>query len=165
MTFTRRKFIKAGTIAALLAAATVDKLPRASAQQRGQVAPEPAPVTVGEESGESQFDPTSYLKKSSFTPYLNTKFYVSDAASRVTLTLVEVSALRQASRMPNMSPEVAAEDAFSLVFRGARGASLPQGIYTFEHDALGQLSLFLVPINRAGGRGYFGEVIINRLRP
>jgi hypothetical protein len=35
---------------------------------------------------------------------------------------------------------------FSLVFQGSPELPLPQGIYGVEHDALGALEIFLVPI-------------------
>lgn len=35
---------------------------------------------------------------------------------------------------------------FSLLFRVADGATLPQRIYPLEHDGLGRFELFLVPI-------------------
>jgi hypothetical protein len=35
---------------------------------------------------------------------------------------------------------------FSLVFEGGPDPPLPQGIYRVEHDALGALEIFLVPI-------------------
>jgi hypothetical protein len=35
---------------------------------------------------------------------------------------------------------------FSLVFRGGPDPPLPQRIYRVEHDALGALEIFLVPI-------------------
>jgi len=35
---------------------------------------------------------------------------------------------------------------FSLVFRGPLEPILPQRIYRFEHDALGEFDLFIVPI-------------------
>ena len=38
---------------------------------------------------------------------------------------------------------------FSLVFRSAPGATLPQCIYRLHHDGLGTLDLFLVPIGPA----------------
>jgi hypothetical protein len=43
---------------------------------------------------------------------------------------------------------------FSLVFRGPLEPLLPQGIHRLEHDALGELDLFLVPIgpDEAGTR-------------
>jgi hypothetical protein len=35
---------------------------------------------------------------------------------------------------------------FSLIFRGPRQVVLPQQIYPVEHDAMGTLEIFLVPI-------------------
>jgi hypothetical protein len=35
---------------------------------------------------------------------------------------------------------------FSLIFRGPRGPWLPQRIHRLEHDKLGTLDIFLVPI-------------------
>jgi hypothetical protein len=44
---------------------------------------------------------------------------------------------------------------FSLVFRGPPQFVLPQRIYRFEHEALGELDIFVVPIGRtAAGVAY-----------
>ena len=40
---------------------------------------------------------------------------------------------------------------FSLVFRGPLEPVLPQAIYGLDHEALGHLDLFLVPIGSAAG--------------
>jgi hypothetical protein len=40
---------------------------------------------------------------------------------------------------------------FSLVFRGPLEPVLPQAIYGLDHDSLGHLDLFLVPIGPADG--------------
>jgi len=43
-------------------------------------------------------------------------------------------------------------EAFSLIFHAAAGAPiLPQRIYRLEHDALGALDLFVVPLGPKGG--------------
>jgi hypothetical protein len=39
---------------------------------------------------------------------------------------------------------------FSLVFRGPRQPVLPQRIYPLEHDRLGRLEIFLVPVGPEG---------------
>src|SRR3954451_4954265 len=62
--------------------------------------------------------------------------------------------------------EVAESDApgpahhqFSLVFRGGPDAPLPQRIYRVEHDDLGALEIFLVPIGPdEAGQGLAGGV-------
>jgi uncharacterized protein DUF6916 len=50
------------------------------------------------------------------------------------------------------TPQVAVPDdwraPFSLVFRGPPEPVLPQGLYAIDHDELGVLELFIVPIAR-----------------
>jgi hypothetical protein len=55
-----------------------------------------------------------------------------DDGATVPLELVEVAG--------------AGPDAFSLVFRGAPGFYVEQRVWRLEHDRLGTLELFLVPI-------------------
>ena len=38
--------------------------------------------------------------------------------------------------------------AFSLFFRGPADAPLPQATYALEHDELGKLEIFIVPVGR-----------------
>jgi hypothetical protein len=59
------------------------------------------------------------------------------AAEPIPLELVEVTA----SRRPRRGGRP-----FSLVFRGPRSPSLPQAQYRLEHEAMGALDIFLVPI-------------------
>ena len=51
---------------------------------------------------------------------------------------------------------------FSVVFRGPVTAPIAQGIYRVEHDKLGELDLFLVPIGKDQD-GVQYEAIFNRL--
>jgi hypothetical protein len=46
------------------------------------------------------------------------------------------------------APPQTARAPFSIVFLGPREPVLPQRIYRLEHEALGTLDLFLVPIGR-----------------
>ena len=79
------------------------------------------------------------LNADTFAPRLGDRFAVeADGGGWVELDLVEVEELGAASdgrRAP-----------FSLVFAGAEGPTLPQRIYRVEHDELGSIDLFLVPI-------------------
>jgi len=45
-------------------------------------------------------------------------------------------------------PGAAGRVPFSLVFQAPPGTELPQRIYQLQHDELGMLDLFLVPIGR-----------------
>ena len=68
------------------------------------------------------------------------------------LTLIEASALgTDADPRRQRAP-------FRLTFRGPPGEVAPQAIYRVEHDALGELSIFLVPV-RADANGVIHEAI------
>ena len=56
----------------------------------------------------------------------------------------------------------ARQQQFSLVFLGPENAPLAQGIYRVGHDALGELSLFLVPIGKDNS-GVSYEAVFNRV--
>lgn len=51
---------------------------------------------------------------------------------------------------------------FSLVFKGPYEAPILQGVYRVDHDKLGNLDLFLVPISRDQS-GVCYEAIFNRV--
>ncbi len=74
------------------------------------------------------------------------------AAAPVTLELVEVNAAAPRPGQPRPS--------FSLVFRGPRGLYLPQRVYRLEHEDLGLLDLFLVPI-QPNAEGSLFEAVFN----
>jgi len=79
------------------------------------------------------------LTADDFAPHSGSRYLLrfADAAEPIALELVEVNA---AARGPRPGRP------FSLVFRGPRNALLPQSIYRLEHDAMGALDLFLVPV-------------------
>jgi hypothetical protein len=54
-------------------------------------------------------------------------------------------------------------ECFSLVFRGPAGVALDQRTYRVEHGALGDFSLFLVPIGQADDGRQELEAVVNRL--
>ena len=49
--------------------------------------------------------------------------------------------------------------AFSLLFHASGTGHLPQQIFTLEHEELGELSLFLVPLGPDGDRMRYEAVI------
>ena len=61
---------------------------------------------------------------------------VAEGATAIELASVEV----------RPSPDSAARAPFILTFQGPVEALLPQSIYVLEHNKLGQLEIFLVPI-------------------
>lgn len=89
----------------------------------------------------------------SFAESLHTKFRLPvQAGEPVELDLIEVT--------PGVQSE--GTERFSLVFRGSLNLALPQGTYRLEHERLGALDIFLVPIARAAD-GFRYEAVFNRL--
>lgn len=87
-----------------------------------------------------------------FEPHLNTTFrLLRGEAEPLELELVEIT-----------GGEGAFENSysFSLVFRGGPHFTLQQHIFTLEHDRLGTLDLFLVPIGRDPD-GFRYEAVFN----
>lgn len=87
------------------------------------------------------------LQSSDFLPCLEGSFIVRlDGIEPIELELVGVTDAGRRSR-----PE--ARQPFSLTFLGPRGPQyLVQHIYRLEHEQLGALELFLVPLGPAEGR-------------
>ena len=76
---------------------------------------------------------------------------LAGAAEPIPLELVEVTA--SSRPRPGGRP-------FSLVFRGPRSPSLPQAQYRLEHEAMGTLDIFLVPI-ALDAQGLCYEAVFN----
>lgn len=99
-----------------------------------------------------------------FLPLVSTKFQVwLDANQQVELELAEAASIGPDPR-PAAPEETGRHGSFSLIFHGPESSFLPQRTYTFSHGKLGELSLFIVPIARAGGAFHY-QAIFNRLSP
>jgi hypothetical protein len=90
-----------------------------------------------------------------------------DATSRDDFARHEGSRWRTSDRvtllLDDVSPRIVSGpwECFSLYFRGPPDAMLGQGSYAFDHDELGSLELFLVPLQPdADGPRY--ESVVNR---
>jgi hypothetical protein len=93
------------------------------------------------------------LKLNSFSEHLNTKFRAHIGEGKTAeLELVEATDLGSNAK----------QERFSILFRGPLDVALEQRMYKIEHDKLGLLDLFIVPVGAGeGGRDY--EAIFNRL--
>lgn len=91
----------------------------------------------------------------SFAEHLNTKFRVRAEAPRpVELELVEVKSY---NALPTDQRDM---ERFSLYFYGPSDIFVPQATYTFDHERMGEVELFIVPIGR-DERGVRYEVVFN----
>ena len=95
------------------------------------------------------------LNLAMFLPCVGHAFHVEAGGQRVAFELIEATALSAGKR-----PVTVRGEPFSLVFRAPATFNRDQGIYELQHDGLGALSIFLVPIGRdATGLRY--EAVFN----
>lgn len=80
------------------------------------------------------------LTAADFMRYLNQSFRIHYGGAQPL-----VAELIQVTEQPVRYAAVGRKP-FSIVFRGPNGGHLPQSVYHIEHDALGALDLFIVPI-------------------
>ena len=96
------------------------------------------------------------LRSTDFAEYLNEKFKISaESVESVETELINVTELG-----PEAGPEAGGRRPFSIVFRGPEETYLAQGIYKVEHEKMGTLDLFLVPIG-PDKVGMLFEVLFN----
>jgi hypothetical protein len=81
-----------------------------------------------------------------FAPRLGESFHADDGSRVTELELVEANQATLSTGEP--ATGAGARVPFAIVFRGPLEPILPQRIYRFEHDALGEFDLFIVPIAR-----------------
>ena len=88
-----------------------------------------------------------------FVQQLNTSFTLEhESLGTISLELVSVSDLRETPR----------QRIFSILFRGPLETPLQQGTFALKHAALGNTSLFLVPVARETD-GIHYEAVFNQL--
>jgi hypothetical protein len=93
------------------------------------------------------------LTHSSFEEHLNTPFRIHyGSPAPLEAVLFEVR-LHEAHNGPRKQP-------FSLYFRGPRQVVLPQAIYRVEHEMMGPMEIFLVPIG-PDAQGMRYEAVFN----
>jgi hypothetical protein len=91
------------------------------------------------------------LTKEAFAENLNTKFRIPFDSSRAAeLELIEVMEARSTSR----------QQQFSVFFRGPLEYRLPQGTYHMEHEKMGEIDIFIVPVGREP-EGFRYEAVFN----
>jgi L-ascorbate metabolism protein UlaG (beta-lactamase superfamily) len=91
------------------------------------------------------------LTKEAFKENLNTRFRVSLGDANTTeLELIEVLGTISTPR----------QEQFSIFFRGTPDYLLPQSTYQMEHEKLGEIDIFLVPVGREQD-GFRYEAVFN----
>jgi hypothetical protein len=145
MSISRRKFLQAGSIAAIAAGIPLKVLARESLSANSKLFPGLASSRL-----------SSSMDSELFSRYLNTQFTLRRGQAEAKFTLVEVH--HWAARGSKKSPD--GRECFSLIFENAGNERLPQDTYTATHSALGEFPLFVVP---AGKTQKKYEALFNRL--
>ena len=96
---------------------------------------------------------SQHLTSEHFSGSLHTTFYLAQPPHRAPLELVEVTERDD-------SPDF---EQFSLIFRAAMTPVFPQRTYRLEHETLGPMDLFLVPIG-PDETGMRYQAVFNRFR-
>jgi len=143
MSESRRKFLRAGLLAALFAALPLKNTFSQSFKERDGNPGETPPA---------QDDPLSNYSKASFVSYLNSVFQIETAAGVLAVTLAKVDDM----------PSPKGGECFVLLFRGGRTA-MAQNTYVMVHPALGTFRLFLVPSGSDQNGAQEFSATINRL--
>ena len=96
------------------------------------------------------------LKRSTFTPLLHSSFQMVDTSGRsLTVVLSQVNDLK-----PVVAP--GSETRFGLVFEGPLSAARPQGTYRLRHSRIGEVLLFVVPVDRAVRNRQYEAIIFQK---
>lgn len=97
-----------------------------------------------------------------FAEQLNTTFVVRDPlAVEVELKLIKATP-RPVSHPGNPKAQDAANEKFSLVFRGPRHQPLRQYNHQFDHAKLGTFAMLIVPVIARDQEHFYYEAIFNR---
>ena len=94
------------------------------------------------------------LAASDFAPHVATAFTLWLGATPVPLILDAVDGV-------GADPE----RSFTLRFRTSGAGTLPQGTYPVEHEAVGRMALFLVPVRPQATGAVAYEAVFNRSSP
>ena len=97
------------------------------------------------------------LQKSLFEDREGEFFYLPGPNdTRINLALTEVGSPEE--RILHRARETAGREPFNLLFRGPLEPFLEQQMVVLQHDELGQLELFLVPVGQ-DDQGYYYEAV------
>lgn len=93
------------------------------------------------------------LTEKEFARHLNTKFKTKIDDQTIDLELVEVK-----NYLPQQN-EQGGMERFSIFFEGPN-VYLPQRVYSFEHEDMGEFEIFLVPISQTA-QNFRYEAVFN----
>lgn len=156
MNLSRRNFLRAGTVSALLAGLNLSPANLVFGQTKSRGA-----------SGfavpyEAKTEPMFYFTRETFAPYLNSTFRLATRA-KTSFDATLVSVFDHQALALKRKTKTHAGECFSLTFRAGARDTVSQGTYKFSHAALGRFSLFVVPGESDSDGATTYEAVINHL--
>lgn len=149
MPFSRRKFLRAGTLVAISAGIPLKTFAAETLLQPSSLLP-----TNNNTNG-------LFLNREAFSRNVGTKFSLSGGdAKPVAVKLINVDDLTP--RDARQSAAATGRECFSAIFIGPLSLPLRQETYTVAHDSLGKFSMLVVPVAR-NKEGMYYEALFNRL--
>jgi len=109
-------------------------------------------VIADDDAAREPFDRAARTTPAEYGAHTGSEFRATTSGGTITLRLASLSAGRVVDGF----------EQFSLFFHGPADALLQQGIYILEHDRLGALALFLVPILGSNRERIVYEACFNR---
>jgi hypothetical protein len=156
MNLSRRNFLRAGTVSALLVGLNLS----------------PANLVFGQTKSrgkgsfavpyEAKTEPIFYFTRETFAPYLNSTFRLTTRAKGVAFDATLVGVFDYQAQALKRKIKTHSGECFSLTFRAGERDTISQGTYKFAHAALGRFSLFVVP-GESDSDGTTYEAVINHL--
>jgi len=99
--------------------------------------------------------PTDPLTRSSFSPFLNSTFHVTDGGRRKPVVLSRIDDI--SSTTPTTR-----EDRFSLIFQGTGGPAFSQSTQRLVHAGRPSVDLFIVPVGISSTSQTYQAIIHRR---
>jgi uncharacterized protein DUF6916 len=159
MSLTRRRFIEAGTLAAVSTGVALSSARLAF----GQNAKHASSNSDFQIPAAAQQDVTAYFTRETFEPYVGDIFQAPNARGRmVSLTLKSVDRYKTKATTKITTKAARQTESFSLMFRATQPLPQHTSIHKVSHPALGEFDLFLTPRKLDDGT-YFYEAVFNRL--
>jgi hypothetical protein len=156
MNLSRRNFLRAGTVSALLAGLNLSPAKLVFGQTK------PRAVGGFAVPYEAKTDATFYFTRETFTPYIGSTFRLATRAKGVVFDATLVSVFDYRAQALARKTKTHGGECFSLSFRAGERETVSQGTYKFSHAALGRFSLFVVP-GKSGADGTTYEAVFNHI--
>ena len=102
----------------------------------------------------------SLLRIGDISRLVGDEFRLEHADGQKILQLAEAKALSGGDETPDNATRGRPGGPFSLVFEGAASEAFQQGSHKIEHETLGAIDVFLVPVGQSGDKITY-EAIFN----